>query len=95
MGTSVNVTRDDKELCAEILERNQFDVRLHDYVKIHWESWKNKYIESISDNISENKLYNVLAAPFYEEGEILYLNLNQINSFDSEQTEELIGLDQC
>lgn len=87
------ITKDNQELCDKIIERNQFDIRLHEYVKIHWETWKEEHIESISDNIHEDKIYKVMSAPFYESGELLYLTLDQMNNF-AEQTVDLIGLNQ-
>ncbi len=87
---------DYKELLSKILERNQFDIKLHDYVKTtHWPAWKEEHIESISDNMDDNKTYKVMTAPFYEKGELLYLTLEQMNSlYPAEQEVDLIGLNQ-
>ncbi|MCT4634853.1 MAG: hypothetical protein N4A31_01220 [Rickettsiales bacterium] len=87
---------DYKELLSKILERNQFDIKLYDYVKTtHWPAWKEEHIESISDNMDDNKTYKVMTAPFYKKGELLYLTLEQMNSlYPAEQEVDLIGLNQ-
>lgn len=85
-----------EELFSKVLERNQFDTKLYNYVKtIHWPAWKEEHIESLSDNIDDNKTYKVMAAPFYENGELLYLTLDQMSKlYPEEQAVDLIGLNQ-
>lgn len=86
------ITKDKEELCTKILERNYYDKKLHDYIKTHWEDWIKEHIESISDNISQEKEYTVLSHSFYQSKTITYLNLDQIDKINLEQNEELVGI---
>ena len=87
------VTKDNKALCDEILKRNNYDVRLHNYVKNYWLFWKEDHIKSISNNVSDHKKYMILSHFLYGEGKIKFMNLEEIHKF-GDKPEELIGVRQ-
>ncbi len=65
--TSIKIVdKNSEELCQNILERNNYDKKLYDYVKEHWESWKSDHIELILDNVVNDKNYMVIGPSFYK-----------------------------
>ena len=77
------ITKDDKELCQKILEKNYYDQKLYEFVKNYWNNWKQNNIESFSDNISPENNYMVITSSFYEGNKkVEYMNLQQIEDFE-------------
>ena len=87
------ISKKDTELCDKLLERNSHDRKLYEFVKDHWASWKESHIESISENISDDK-YMVLSESFYSGKPAQYLDYAQINLLGEQATDDLIGFKQ-
>lgn len=86
------ISKDNKELCQKILERNSYDKKLHEFVIEYWKLWKEKNIEAISENKSSDNKYMVLSSSFYKEGQVEYMSFDEINGVEAAQGDELIGL---
>ncbi len=84
------VSKNNTELCNKIIERNQYDVKLYEYIQTHWNQWKSEHIESISDNASDDKEYMLLSENFYNNNKLNYLTLEQIYQHNQNQTQELL-----
>jgi hypothetical protein len=84
-GTNI-VNKENKYLCNKILEKNHYDKKLYEFVKIYWESWKLGNIESISNNIHPNVEYTVIGNSFYTKGELEYKNMEEILCVTDELT---------
>lgn len=90
--TGVNiVSKKDLELCNKILARNNYDIELYEYVLQHWNEWKNKHIETISANMSEEKEYMVLSSDFYNHNKIHYMNLDLVLHYGEDSPELISG----
>ncbi len=87
------LTRDNATLCEELAHKNQFDIRLYDFVKAYWQDWKTQNIEVISDNKNTSAEYLVLGPSFYQTRIAEYMSLNQIEHY-GENISELVILNQ-
>jgi len=87
------VSRENIELCEKIKQKDKYDFQLYEFIKEHWNSWKEQQIESILENRNNNSLYLTITPSFYQTRELKYMNLSQIESF-SESEIDLVGLTQ-
>lgn len=53
-------SRENQNLCNQLKEKHHYDLKLYEWVKIQWNTWKTNYIESISENLDDSKDYLVL-----------------------------------
>lgn len=81
------LTRDNTTLCEELAHKNQFDIRLYDFVKTYWQDWKIQNIEAISDNKNSSVEYLVLVPSFYQTKIVEYMNLNEIEHYGENRSE--------
>lgn len=87
------LTRDNATLCEELAHKNQFDIRLYDFVKTYWQDWKTQNIETISDNKNASAEYLVLSPNFYQTRIAEYMSLSQIEYY-GENNSELVMINQ-
>lgn len=85
------ITKENHDLCERILERNQYDSKLYEFVQVHWNSWKNDNIESITDNTNNQTEYLTISSSFYQDKQVHYMNFSQINESVVEE-EVLVGV---
>lgn len=87
------LTRDNATLCEELAHKNQFDIRLYDFVRTYWQDWKNQNIEVILANKNTSAEYLVLGPSFYQTRIAEYMSLNQIEHY-GENISELVMINQ-
>lgn len=81
------LTRDNTTLCEELAHKNQFDIRLYNFVKTYWQDWKAQNIEEISDNKNSSVKYLVLLPSFYQTKTVEYMNLSEIEHYGENRSE--------
>ncbi len=81
------LTRNNTDLCEKLAQKNQFDIKLYDFVKTYWQDWKTKNIESISENKNISAEYLVFGPLFYQTKIPEFLNLSQIEHYGEDQSE--------
>lgn len=84
---------DGKNIMQQIIDRNFYDIELYKFVQKHWNEWKEKNIESIDDNYSDNKSYLVMSERCFKPFDVKYMSLAQLNEFNAPLLGEVVSLE--